>query len=277
MDRVAAAVRPPARHEEARQPGRGSARASGRHPTSAPSRTTCGRSAASPSPSGSARVVVARRSEPPCFSVIAMPISAPRLAATGRALGSYSADRIFGGPGLGDLGRGAQRRQRREGHRDRAADAALDLIEQEGRGGADDVGAGPRVDPGQGVDLLGDRRGPSSSCQAGANSTSSMPVAEAVVAAQHRRLPVGLLAEPQGRGLAEPGAEAREPRLAPAAALARHGGAQRRVLLEQVVALERRRLVLDLVGGETAARTCRSPAAAEARPARSRLLSSGRD
>ncbi len=37
-----------------------------------------------PSPSGSALVVFARTSEPPCFSVIAIPASTPRLAEAGR-------------------------------------------------------------------------------------------------------------------------------------------------------------------------------------------------
>ena len=65
-----------------------SGRGRGRRRTSAPSRTTCGRrartrrrgrrrSAASPS------VVLARTSEPPCFSVIAIPQRAPRLRSAG--------------------------------------------------------------------------------------------------------------------------------------------------------------------------------------------------
>ena len=41
------------------------------------------------SPSRTARVVFARTSEPPCFSVIAMPISAPRLRAEGTDRASY--------------------------------------------------------------------------------------------------------------------------------------------------------------------------------------------
>ena len=99
------------------------------------------------------------------------------------------------------------------------------------------------------------------------------PVAEAVVAAQHRRVLVGLLAEPEGRGLAEPGAEPREPGLAPVAALARHRLAQRRVLLEQIVVLERRRLVQDLVGGEPGRLRSHPvlPRRGRARPAHARL------
>ena len=41
-----------------------------------------------PSPSGSARVVLARTSEPPCFSVIAMPMVAPAFSSAGREAGS---------------------------------------------------------------------------------------------------------------------------------------------------------------------------------------------
>ncbi len=156
----------------------------------------------------------------------------------------------LGRPSLGDLGGFAQRGQRREGHGERAADAALDLIEQKRRGGPDDVDAGSGIDPGQSVDLLGDR--PAHQLVPGGMELDLVdPVAEAVVAVQHRRVLVGLLAEPERRGLAEPGAEAREPVLAPAAALAGHGLAQRRVLLEQVGVLERRRLVQNLVGGES--------------------------
>jgi hypothetical protein len=39
-------------------------------------------------PSGSARVVFVRTSEPPCFSVIAMPSVAARFCATGATEGS---------------------------------------------------------------------------------------------------------------------------------------------------------------------------------------------
>ena len=108
--------------------------------------------------------------------------------------------------------------------------------------------AGPRIDPGERVDLLGDRA-PHELVpgRRELDLVDALPVA--VVAAQHRRLLVRLLAQAQGRGLAEPGAEAAEPGLAPGAALAQHGGAQRVILLEQVDALQRRRLVGDLVGG----------------------------
>ena len=41
-----------------------------------------------PAPTGAARVVFARTSEPPCFSVSAMPTRAPAFSATGRSRGS---------------------------------------------------------------------------------------------------------------------------------------------------------------------------------------------
>ena len=44
----------------------------------------------SPGPAGTARVVFARTSEPPCFSVIDMPASRPRLVSGGRRPKSYS-------------------------------------------------------------------------------------------------------------------------------------------------------------------------------------------
>ena len=42
----------------------------------------------SPAPAGTARVVFARTSEPPCFSVMAIPASRPALVAGGRRPGS---------------------------------------------------------------------------------------------------------------------------------------------------------------------------------------------
>jgi hypothetical protein len=41
-----------------------------------------------PAPSGSARVVLARTSEPPCFSVMAMPRRTPVLSPAGMKRGS---------------------------------------------------------------------------------------------------------------------------------------------------------------------------------------------
>ena len=49
----------------------------------------------------------------------------------------------------------AQRRHGGKSHRDRAAHAALDLVQQEGGGGAGDMRARPRLGPGQVVHALG--------------------------------------------------------------------------------------------------------------------------
>ncbi len=50
-------------------------------------------SAPGPRPwTATARVLLARTSEPPCFSVIAMPQSAPSFSLAGRIRGSYSSD-----------------------------------------------------------------------------------------------------------------------------------------------------------------------------------------
>ena len=52
-----------------------------------------------PSPAGSARVVLVRRSEPPWFSVMPMPMSAPVFSARDEAL-SYSRAKIRGSHSL---------------------------------------------------------------------------------------------------------------------------------------------------------------------------------
>ena len=50
----------------------------------------------SPTPIGTARVVLARTSDPPCFSVIAIPRSAPVFACTGAERRSYVVERNLG-------------------------------------------------------------------------------------------------------------------------------------------------------------------------------------
>src|SRR5258708_30015379 len=56
----------------------------------------CPASSNSPSPRGTARDELARRSEPPCLSVIAMPIVTARFCARGSGRGSESHARSFG-------------------------------------------------------------------------------------------------------------------------------------------------------------------------------------
>src|SRR5262245_6243516 len=75
-------------------------------------------------------------------------------------------------------------------------------------------------------------------------------MAEAIVAAQLRRMAVGLLAEPDRRRLPEPCAEPAQTLLAPGAALALDRLEQGAVQLKPVDAFERRGLVRDFVSEE---------------------------
>ena len=100
---------------------------------------------------GVAVVVLARTSEPPCFSVIAIPQSDPRLPVgrhralrRSRAIGSAT-------PTPRPLGLGAHCRDHRVGHRDRAADAALGLHQEHERRPRATWAPG-RVAPGRGVE-----------------------------------------------------------------------------------------------------------------------------
>ena len=100
-------------------------------------------SAPAPPPfSGLATVVLARTSEPPCFSVIAMPHSAPLLSGAGTeplaVVGQRQEARL---PLLGHVGLLSDRGDHRVGHRDRAADARLDLGEEHELRRPRDVGA----------------------------------------------------------------------------------------------------------------------------------------
>ena len=88
-----------------------------------------------------ARVVFARTSEPPCFSVMPMPASSPGLRGQ-RARSRASATLLAVRPGshLGGKCRvGAQRRTRGIGHRDRAPMTGLDLRPRHEAGGAAQV------------------------------------------------------------------------------------------------------------------------------------------
>ena len=83
------------------------------------------------------------------------------LSGAGGGAASYA---LRGQPRLplrGELGLRAQRRHRRVGHRDRAADAGLDLAEAHEHRRPRDVGAGLRVAPRQGVEAEPDRDAPS--------------------------------------------------------------------------------------------------------------------
>ena len=226
-----------------------SGQASGTRPTSAPSRTTCGRPArqAPRRPARRAWCWRARPSHPasrssPCRSGRrAWPRPARRRGRTRRTGSSAATSAASAGASRSAGTRG-------EGHRDRAAHAALDLIEQERRGGPSDVGAGPAARPRAGRGPARRSRGPAGRARRGELDLVD-PLAEPVVAAQFRRVAVGLLAEPRSLGRAEPGAEAREPRLGPQPRALPRGTPRRAPGPARTdCALERRRLVLDLMG-----------------------------
>ena len=79
-----------------------------------------------PSPVGSAQVVLARTSEPPCFSVMPIPQSAPSFSATGSSAGRYEREASRGSQTAASSGWWRSRR-RRIGHRHRTAVTGLDL------------------------------------------------------------------------------------------------------------------------------------------------------
>ena len=134
-----------------------------------------------------------------------------------------------------------QRRERRERHRKRAADAGLDLGEREEAGRACDVYTGARVAPGRSMQRVLDAE-PEQLVPGGVELDLVDPVAEAVVGAQLRRV---LVREPSPfeRLAAEQLAEPAQRLVRPAGALARDRLDERPVLAVEVVALERRRLV----------------------------------
>ncbi len=144
-----------------------------------------------------------------------------------------------------DLGRLPQRRHRAVGHGDRAIDPALDLREHVSAGGARDMRAFLRLRPGAGMQpgFAGDR-------QHGVPGRMKLDlvdaVAEAVEALELRRIAVGGKAERDRVRLAEFAAEHAEFPVRPGRALALDRRAQHGVAGEQIIGLERRRLVRDL-------------------------------
>ena len=200
-------------------------------------------SAPGPPPFSGPRVVVfARTSEPPCFSVIAIPHSAPALSGAGRRRSpSYAFESQPGLPLRGDLGLRAQCRDAGVGHRDRAADAGLGLAEAHEHRRPGDVGARLRVAPRQGVEAEPD---PDlhQLVPGGMELDLVDAVAEAVVGAELRRVLVGLATPALGERAAGERADlARGVGSAQSGALAPDRLGQRPVGLEDVVVLERRR------------------------------------
>ena len=96
-----------------------------------------------------ARVVPARTSEPPCFSVIAIPASAAALVGAPGPARRRSSRASQPRHPAGERARAAARsdRHRRVRHRRRAADAGVDLAPHDESGGAGDVRARSRVAP----------------------------------------------------------------------------------------------------------------------------------
>ena len=219
------------------------ARARGRRRTSAPSRTTCGR-AASPRRRRAARasVVFARTSEPPWRSVIAMPQSALGLPVRREQ------------PRVVRRARSAAAPTRRPGRARRAAPRTAACVIESGQptpastcASVTKSAARTTWAPGP-----GSRQGSAWTPRSTPSAHQPVPggmeldlvdaLAETVVRAQDRRVFVRSRA-PRQRLAAELRAERDHPRLAPAAALAAQRLGQRAVLREEVVALERRRLV----------------------------------
>ena len=149
-------------------------------------------------------------------------------------------------PLLGQLRLPAQRRDRRVGHRDRAADAALRLHQQAEHRRAGDMGAGARFAPGHRVQPVADPD-PHQFVPGAVELDLVDPVAVAVVGAQLGLLLVRLEAPADRLRRAADRPQLARFVLRPAAALALQRLAQDAVGVEGVVVLQRRRLVEDLV------------------------------
>ena len=202
-----------------------------------------------PRPSARARVVLARTSEPPCFSVIAMPKSAPVFSAAGRMRGSYAVRRRCAAPTrrpapAGARSAGTPSRSSRWGSRGRPRPATC----------TKKSAARATCAPGR-----GSRQGSACSSCCDGRAHELVPggmeldlvdaVAEAVVRAQHRRVR-GWPDDPR-RCASPPTIGAERARGAPAPSPRPRARAPRtstRSVAKSVVALERRRLVQHLVG-----------------------------
>ena len=133
VDPVALAVRSEARHEEAGEAALGLREDEERvahrrrHEPLVAGQLVLRAGAAAVQRRGDRRV--GRTSEPPCFSVMPMPQSAPALSGAGtEALAVVRGGEEARLPLVGDLGLRADGGDRRVGHRDRAADAGVGLV-----------------------------------------------------------------------------------------------------------------------------------------------------
>src|ERR1044072_5475804 len=152
----------------------------------------------------------------------------------------------------GHLGLLAQRRDRRVGHRDRAADAALGLHQQHEHRGPGDMCAGPRFAPRRRVQPVIDPD-PHQLVPGDVELDLVDSVAVAVVSAQLRLLLVCFEAPAARLARAADRAQLFGLALSPLAALAAQRLDQRPIGIEGVVVLQRRWLVEDLVCARGAA------------------------
>ena len=208
-----------------------------------------------PPPSATATVVLARTSEPPCFSVIAMPQSEPLLPAAGAELLIVVQREQARLPFLGELGLGAQRRDRREGHRDRAADPALGRHQLHEHRGPRDVGTPTGLSPGQRVQPEADAN-PHQFVPGAVEFDLIDAIAVAIVCTQDRLALVGLKAQADRLSRAADLSQLAGALLGPPAPLAAQRLDQGTVRIKGVVVLQRGRLVENLVGARGPALDC---------------------
>ena len=200
-----------------------------------------------PSGAGTARVVLARTSLPPCFSVIAMPAINPGLSDGTPQRGLVHVRSQAGHPLGREVFVPTQRGHRGVRHRDRAQVAALDLRPNQEAGGAGHVRAALVERPRGGMQARHDRRLHQPVVRRVVAHLVAA-VAVPVVGVQHRLVPVCLPAPGERLRAACPLAEGAELLGRPAGAEPLHRLGQRGVRTEDVVALERGDLVEDLVG-----------------------------
>src|SRR6185437_9584075 len=165
-------------------------------------------------------------------------------------------------PFLGDGAVLPQRRYRTVGHGQRAQHAAFDLAEHVAAGRAQHMRARLRIGPRARMQAALQRQS-HQRVPCGMKLDLIQTMTETVEGLELRWKTVGGEAERDGLRQAELTAEAGQPALAPVGAFARDGLTQHEVAGEEVVAFERRRLVLDLE---------HVPSSSRSRPGRTRLM-----
>jgi hypothetical protein len=158
-------------------------------------------------------------------------------------------------PARGELGVLAHRRDGGIVDRHRAARPGVELVEEVEQGGAHDVGARPRLAPGQRVHLALDAEA-QHPVHARVVLDPVAAVAVAVVGVEHGDVALGaarVLDRLRGAGHGAEVAHAVDP---PAAPVALERLPERRVRIERVVSIQRRRLVDHLMGVLRPANAC---------------------